>query len=125
LAGRESTAASCDSCHASLRDRAAFVLRASKGQLVKCTKCALLDGRLFRRSGALALIVGTALAALNHGDRIVADTFPWSTSWHKVALTYVVPFCVATYGALANGYTKAPINEKPLADSPVRNTKAD
>jgi hypothetical protein len=112
--------ASCDSCHASLRGRPAFVLRASGGPRLKCTKCALLDARIFRRSAVLALFVGTALVALNHGDRIVYGTFPWSTGWYKLPLTYLVPFCVATYGALANGYTKPSVSQKTLAGRPIR-----
>ena len=59
------------------------------------------------RSAMVASVVGTALIALNQGDQLLAGTFPWASSWYKVPLTYVVPFCVATYGALSNGYRGA------------------
>lgn len=55
-----------------------------------------LDAALLRRSAMVALVVGTALVAINQGDVILAGGVP--KLW-KVALTYVVPFLVATYGA--------------------------
>ena len=44
-----------------------------------------------------ALVVGTVLTSINHGDAILAGTFPplW---W--VLLTYCVPYCVTTWGAI-------------------------
>lgn len=55
-----------------------------------------VDGPVLRRSLVVSAIVGTILTAINQGDVILAGDMP--TLW-KVALTYVVPFCVATYGA--------------------------
>jgi len=82
------------------------MLRARQGLLRKCARCSLLDRALFRRSAIVALIVGTALVALNQGDKLLAGDYPWATAWYKIPLTYMVPFMVATYGALANGYVK-------------------
>lgn len=45
----------------------------------------------------IALVVGTVLTAINHGDVILAGAMP--PVW-KVLLTYCVPYCVATYGAV-------------------------
>ena len=45
-----------------------------------------------------ALPVGTFLTAINHGDVILAGQVP---NLLKVALTYVVPYFVATYGAVS------------------------
>lgn len=73
----------------------------------KCTRCSFIDGPLLVRSATVAAVVGTALVALNQGDKLLSGTFPWSTSWYKLPLTYCVPFCVATYGALSNGYRGA------------------
>lgn len=42
-------------------------------------------------------IIGTVLAAINHGDFILAGQTP---DLLKVGLTYLVPYCVATYGAV-------------------------
>jgi hypothetical protein len=44
-----------------------------------------------------ALVVGTILTLINHGDVILAGG---SINYLKVALTYCVPFCVTTWGAL-------------------------
>jgi hypothetical protein len=44
-----------------------------------------------------AMVVGTILAAINHGDVILAGDFP--SVW-KVGLTYCVPYCVTTWGAI-------------------------
>jgi len=44
-----------------------------------------------------ALVVGTILTAINHGDVILAGFTP--PVW-KMALTYCVPYCVTTGGAI-------------------------
>ena len=48
-----------------------------------------------------ALVVGTILTAINQGNVIAQGDLPSSLAW-KVPLTYAVPFCVATWGALIN-----------------------
>tara|TARA_B100000315_G_scaffold252792_1_gene290311 strand:+ start:867 stop:1025 length:159 start_codon:yes stop_codon:yes gene_type:complete len=50
----------------------------------------------------VALVVGTILTLLNQGDIIMAGQWESALYW-KIPLTYCVPFCVATFGALANG----------------------
>ena len=44
-----------------------------------------------------ALVVGSLLTAINHGDVILSDLPP--PPW-KVILTYCVPYCVTTWGAI-------------------------
>jgi hypothetical protein len=56
---------------------------------------------MLRRSLVIALIVGTILTAINQGNLIAQGTFPAVLAW-KIPLTYCVPFCVATTGALLN-----------------------
>lgn len=53
------------------------------------------------RSLRVALVVGVVLALINHGDTLLGG--PWGAAllW-KVPLTFVVPFCVATWGALSS-----------------------
>jgi hypothetical protein len=64
--------------------------------------CALAEPSLLRRSGLVAVMVGSALTVINHGDALSgAAAWPPGLLW-KVPLTYLVPFCVATWGALAN-----------------------
>jgi len=55
-----------------------------------------VDGSVLRRSLIVSLIVGTILVAINQGDVVLAGEIP--VIW-KLVLTYIVPFCVATYGA--------------------------
>ncbi|TQV74530.1 hypothetical protein FKG94_16070 [Exilibacterium tricleocarpae] len=45
----------------------------------------------------VAALVGTLLAAINYGDRLVAGTMG-SGDWIRL-LTYVVPFAVSLYSA--------------------------
>ncbi|WP_457774729.1 nitrate/nitrite transporter NrtS [Phycobium rhodophyticola] len=49
------------------------------------------------RSLKVAAVVGTALNLINQYDAIFGDS---SFSLLKAGLTYCVPFCVATYGAV-------------------------
>jgi hypothetical protein len=50
-------------------------------------------------SAKAAFIVGSLLALINYGDRIFLRGDMNTTDWIKLALTYCVPYCVATYGA--------------------------
>ena len=56
---------------------------------------------LLRRSFLTALVVGTILVAINQGTVLAGGHFPSALTW-KIPLTYAVPFCVATWGALIN-----------------------
>ncbi len=64
-----------------------------------CPRCALRHGPLLRRSARTALVVGTILVAINQGTVLAAGDFPSVLFW-KIPLTYLVPFCVSTWGAL-------------------------
>ena len=44
-----------------------------------------------------ALVVGTLLAIINHGDFILKGE---SINFFKILLTYCVPYCVTTWGAI-------------------------
>ena len=44
-----------------------------------------------------ALVVGTILTTINHGDVILRGE---SINYYKIMLTYCVPFCVTTWGAI-------------------------
>jgi hypothetical protein len=51
---------------------------------------------VLRRSIIVAIVVGTIINLINQGDALFTDT---NIHWPKIALTYLVPFCVASYGA--------------------------
>ena len=57
---------------------------------------AVLRPPIVTRSLWVALLIGTLLNAINQGDRVVAGA---PLEWHKLALTYAVPFVVASFGA--------------------------
>jgi len=45
-------------------------------------------------------LVGTILVAINQGDMILTGQLDASAAW-KIPLTYLVPYCVATYGSVS------------------------
>lgn len=55
------------------------------------------EGRTPRTALAMAILVGSALIVINQYDAILGDV-PFH--WGKAALTMMVPYCVATYGAV-------------------------
>jgi hypothetical protein len=57
----------------------------------------LSDG-IPKRSLGVALIVGTILNLINQGDALFGGVEINAT---KVMLTFAVPYCVATYGAVS------------------------
>jgi hypothetical protein len=61
---------------------------------------------MLRRSLWTSIFVGTVLVAINQGNVLLAGDFPGSLAW-KIPLTYLVPFCVATWGAVINSRTAA------------------
>ena len=97
-----SSEASCAGCQRSLGRSPAFQFQTAGGSILKCGRCALRHHALLRRSLAIAAVVGTILVAINQGDLFLRGEWPPSLLW-KVPLTYLVPFVVATWGALVNG----------------------
>ena len=57
----------------------------------------IFERGIVRRSLVIAVVVGTILNFINQGDALVAGgpVVAW-----KLALTYCVPYCVSTYGAV-------------------------
>jgi hypothetical protein len=54
---------------------------------------------IVRRSLRVSAVVGTAIAAINYSDRALAGTLA-DADWLKMAITYVVPYCVSTYASV-------------------------
>ena len=60
---------------------------------------------VYTRAIKVALVVGTILALINHGDVLLQGTFATKTLF-QIALTYFVPYAVSTYAsveAIRNG----------------------
>lgn len=53
---------------------------------------------VLHRSAWVALVVGTILNLINQGDALLAGR---RLDFVKLALTYVVPYLVSTYGAVS------------------------
>ena len=65
----------------------------------------LVEPQILLRSLKIAAVVGTILVGINHGDLIIkGDTE--KIEWYKIALTYIVPYCVSTYSAIMNSVGK-------------------
>ena len=45
------------------------------------------------------MLVGSILAVINHGDALLSGDAS-ATVWIKIALTFVVPYCVATFASV-------------------------
>jgi hypothetical protein len=65
-----------------------------------------------RRSLMAAIVVGTILNLINQGDALFGGR---PINWLKLVLTYIVPYCVATYGAVAFRL-EAMRKQRPSAD---------
>ncbi len=59
-----------------------------------------MRGDIVLRGLKVAAIVGTVLVAINQGDLILGGRLDASAAW-KIPLTYLVPYCVATYGGVS------------------------
>jgi hypothetical protein len=57
----------------------------------------IFEGGIVRRSLIVAAIVGIILNLIAQGDFLV-EGLP--LNWVKICLTFCVPYCVATYGAV-------------------------
>ena len=66
-------------------------------RFLEICQCCVSDG-VPRRSFIVALIVGTILNLINQGDALFGDG---RVNWAKIILTFAVPYCVATYGAVS------------------------
>lgn len=57
----------------------------------------IFDKGIMRRAAIIAAIVGTILNCIAQLDLVMDGQAP---VWWKIALTYCVPYCVSTYGAV-------------------------
>jgi hypothetical protein len=70
-----------------------------RGGDIRCWRHVVPHHAVWRRSLTTALIVGTILTAINQGNLILQHGFSGEILL-KMGLTYCVPFCVSTSGAL-------------------------
>jgi len=58
-----------------------------------------LSRKVFSAAIKIALVVGSLLALINHGDAILAMEVSVSR-WFQIGLSYLVPYSVSTYSAV-------------------------
>src|SRR5262245_51896359 len=87
----------CSNCTRPIRNRALFHI----DDRLRCFSCAASHRPLLYRSAKTAAVVGTLLVTINFGPQFISGEIPASVFW-GVPLNYLVPFCVATWGALSN-----------------------
>jgi len=58
-----------------------------------------MEASVRKRALRVALIVGSILAVVNHGD-VVLTGQATTTVWIKIVLTFLVPYCVATFASV-------------------------
>ena len=97
----------CARCGQSLVNRAGYVLDGTQ----RCLFCTVRYLPLLRRSAQTSLVIGTILTAINHGMVLLKGPLSGALLW-EIPLTYVVPFCVATWGALNNNRRRPEGTEK-------------
>ena len=51
------------------------------------------------RAAKIALVVGTVIALINHGDKMAMGGMD-GLAWIKCALTFLVPYAVSTYSTV-------------------------
>lgn len=65
----------------------------------RCRRCVWRHPLIVRRALITALIVGTVLTIINQGDRLLTGDVTAGVLV-KIGLTYLVPYCVSTSGAV-------------------------
>ena len=93
----------CSRCSREIAAETAFITAGKP----RCFRCAAMYPPLLYRSAKTAAIVGTILVAINIGPAIVTGSVQGSAFW-RIPLNYLVPFCVATWGALSNSRASRP-----------------
>lgn len=57
------------------------------------------DAKVVRRAARVALIVGSILTAINHGNALISGNLDWARGV-QITLTCLVPYCVSTYSSV-------------------------
>jgi hypothetical protein len=69
-----------------------------------------LNGTTLYSCVPVAIIVGFILSTINQSD-VILSGLATSTTWLKVGMNFVVPFCVSSYGFLKGCRSEKPIFE--------------
>ena len=78
-----------------------------RGGLLRCTWHTILHRAVVKRALITALIVGTIITVINQGNVLLSHGFSREIVL-KMCLSYCVPFCVSTSGALGMARIERP-----------------
>ena len=67
-----------------------------------------------RKAFLTACVVGTVLTTINHGDDILNGNYPHPL---KIMLTFAVPYCVTTWGAITGKLQRIMMHVQELVDN--------
>ena len=95
----------CERCGTQLR-RTLYEVRDRERRAARCLLCAAMHPATVVRSLIICALVGTILTAINQGNVILQGDASFALAW-KIPLTYVVPYTVATAGAVLNARRSA------------------
>ncbi len=84
-------------------------------QLFTICRCCVSDG-VPQRSFVVTLIVGAVLNLINQGDALFGEGHINMT---KIILTFAVPYCVATYGAVSYRMSVARMPDRTVSDKAI------
>lgn len=59
----------------------------------------ILRRDVIRRSSRVALLVGTVLVLINHGDALITARLT-TIDIVKIIMTYCIPYCISTYASV-------------------------
>jgi hypothetical protein len=91
----------CERCRRGLGPRGGCRFALDGGQsTLRCLRCAVRFPAVVRRAVSTSLIVGTLLTAINQGDVFLHGPLTATLLW-KLPLTYLAPFSVSMYSAIA------------------------
>lgn len=90
-----------------------------RGGDLRCWRHVVAHSAVWRRSLLTALIVGTILTSINQGNFIVHSGVSEQILL-KMGLTYCVPFCVSTSGALGAARIRTRGRAPSAAEDAVR-----
>jgi len=94
----QTNALTCDRCGRPARYR--FAAATETAPALRCWLHGLVYGPVVRRAVQVAAVVGTILFVINQLDVVLSGKVT-PVVLLRIALTYLVPFLVATYSALA------------------------
>jgi len=75
-----------------------------------------MSASVLRRALLTSALIGTLLALINHGNELFSGQMTRG-HWLRVAMTYLVPYCVATWSSVQTIRQLRSGIQKPMEDN--------